>query len=344
MKKNWYIVVTRETVLIERYLRVEGYRKMFGDLSKIKVENLLIINKNGLTSQYGEVEERDKNIEIIFTEYKNDILKKFMPYWTGVLKNLATISKKFLQNPTKEHFQNFIEFYEIGRAIVFYTNYLAKLYEQKNMKENIETIGHWHEKAEVETSKAWDIIKYKIKEIGEEHNIPIEELVYYLPDEFMKFLETHEKIDSPVLKERRYYYVLYLNNGKIEFYIGEKAQQIENEQIEQEKITETNELKGVVACKGYAKGRVRIVNTEEQMKKMQPGEILISTMTTPRLMPAVTKAAAIVTDEGGITSHAAIVSREMKKPCVIGTKNATRVFKDGDMVEVDADKGVVRKV
>lgn len=54
------------------------------------------------------------------------------------------------------------------------------------------------------------------------------------------------------------------------------------------------------------------------------------------------KAAAIVTEEGGITSHAAIVSREMKKPCIIATKNATQVLQDGDMVEVDADKGVIK--
>lgn len=62
----------------------------------------------------------------------------------------------------------------------------------------------------------------------------------------------------------------------------------------------------------------------------------------PPLVPAMNRAAAIITNTGGITCHAAIVSREMKKPCIIGTKIATRVLKDGDLVEVDADKGVVR--
>lgn len=64
--------------------------------------------------------------------------------------------------------------------------------------------------------------------------------------------------------------------------------------------------------------------------------------TNPDLIIAMGKAAAIVTEEGGITSHAAIVSREMKKPCIIATKNATQVLQDGDMVEVDADKGVIK--
>jgi len=65
-------------------------------------------------------------------------------------------------------------------------------------------------------------------------------------------------------------------------------------------------------------------------------------MTTPDFMPAMQKAAAFVTDEGGITCHAGIVARELKKPCVIGTKIATQVFKDGDLVEVDAGQGTVR--
>ena len=67
-------------------------------------------------------------------------------------------------------------------------------------------------------------------------------------------------------------------------------------------------------------------------------------MTTPEFVPLMQKAAAIITDQGGILSHAAIVSRELGKPCITGTENATSLLKDGDMVEVDADEGVVRKV
>jgi len=65
-------------------------------------------------------------------------------------------------------------------------------------------------------------------------------------------------------------------------------------------------------------------------------------MTHPEFLPMMRKAVAFVTDEGGITCHAAIVAREMKRPCIIGTKNATKVLKDGDMVEVDAEKGIVK--
>ena len=67
-------------------------------------------------------------------------------------------------------------------------------------------------------------------------------------------------------------------------------------------------------------------------------------MTFPNFISAMEKAAAFVTDEGGILCHAAIVAREMKKPCIIGTKIATQVLKDGELVEVDASKGIVRKL
>ena len=77
-------------------------------------------------------------------------------------------------------------------------------------------------------------------------------------------------------------------------------------------------------------------------KTFKQGEILITQMTQPNIMDIASKASALVTDEGGMLSHAAIISRELKIPCVVGTKFATRVLKDGDLVEVDANTGVVK--
>ena len=106
--------------------------------------------------------------------------------------------------------------------------------------------------------------------------------------------------------------------------------------------TEIHELVGRVACPGKATGKVRIILLKKDVGLIEEGEILVSTMTTPDFVPAVKKCAAIITDEGGITCHAAIVSRELGKPCIIGTKIATKVLKEGDVVEVDAEKGIVR--
>lgn len=104
------------------------------------------------------------------------------------------------------------------------------------------------------------------------------------------------------------------------------------------------EFKGSIAYKGVVRGTVRIVKDASQIGKVNQGEILVTQMTFPSFLPAMIRASAFVTDEGGITCHAAIVAREMRKPCIIGTKVATSVLNDGDLIEVDADKGVVRKL
>ncbi len=103
-------------------------------------------------------------------------------------------------------------------------------------------------------------------------------------------------------------------------------------------------VKGKVAFKGEALGTARLILGNDLKVPFTKGDILITITTNPLLLPLMQKAAAIVTDEGGIASHAAILSREMKKPCIVGTKFATSVFKNGDLVKVDANKGTVTKI
>jgi len=119
-----------------------------------------------------------------------------------------------------------------------------------------------------------------------------------------------------------------------------------NQQFEYifDEIPENNVLKGQIGYPGFAKGHVKILKRKDQLEKCEEGDILIAPETTPDFLTAMKRAVAIVTDEGGILCHAAIVARELKKPCVIGTKVATKFFKDGELVEVDAENGIVRKL
>jgi len=103
-----------------------------------------------------------------------------------------------------------------------------------------------------------------------------------------------------------------------------------------------SEIKGTPAFMGIKKGVVKIVTHPDHINKINQGDILVAQMTLPSFISAMQKASAFVTDEGGITCHAAIIARELKKPCVIGTKIATKVLKDGDLVEVDANRGIVK--
>ena len=96
------------------------------------------------------------------------------------------------------------------------------------------------------------------------------------------------------------------------------------------------------AFPGVVHGVVRLVRNRLDFSKVLDGDVKVSTMTSPEYIAVIKKSVAIVTEEGGITSHAAIVARELKKPCIIGTKISTKVLKDGDVVEVDAERGVVK--
>lgn len=107
-------------------------------------------------------------------------------------------------------------------------------------------------------------------------------------------------------------------------------------------MKKANLIKGITASLGSTKGRARTLKSSKEIELMEEGEILVIEMTSPVYMPAIKKAAAIITDIGGITCHAAIVSRELGIPCIVGTKKATKVLKNGDLVEVNADKGIVR--
>lgn len=102
-------------------------------------------------------------------------------------------------------------------------------------------------------------------------------------------------------------------------------------------------LQGQPASKGHITARARVILHPEEFKTFQPGEVLVTSMTRPEFVPLMKKAAAVVTDEGGVTCHAAIVSRELGIPCVIGTKKATRWVESGTLITVDGEKGTISK-
>lgn len=104
------------------------------------------------------------------------------------------------------------------------------------------------------------------------------------------------------------------------------------------------QLRGRPAYPGLVRGTVKVVREQGDFGKLRRGDILVAPNTRPEYVPAMLLAGAIITEEGGITSHAAIVSRELKKPCIVGMQGAIGQLRDGDLVEVDAATGEVRKL
>ena len=178
-----------------------------------------------------------------------------------------------------------------------------------------------------------------MKEISKRKKLPIKMVEYLVYPEIKQRM-----FDKQKLKKRYDSCVCIQDDSGFYVYEGEEVDKLHDKLFGSDKDKNITELKGLCASKGKARGTVKIVQKTHDLVNFKEGDILLSSMTRPEMVVAMKKAAAIVTDEGGITSHAAIVSRELGKPCIIGTKKATSVFKDGDIVEVDADKGVVKKI
>jgi len=189
----------------------------------------------------------------------------------------------------------------------------------------------------------YSIIENLYREIGRRHYLSVRQVRYLCPLEFKKLL-IDKNFHTAILNER-YQFSVYYSRGNYEqdvFLTGIKAQEFFNQlNIIKENTNNVKVMFGDCAAPGRIRGRVKIINEVKDMAKMESGDILVSVATNPELVPAIKKAAAIVTDIGGITCHAAIISRELGIPCVVGTKVATKVLKDGDIIDVSATHGKV---
>ncbi|WP_218064783.1 PEP-utilizing enzyme [Desulfolutivibrio sulfoxidireducens] len=179
--------------------------------------------------------------------------------------------------------------------------------------------------------------------IEEEYGLEQHDASSYSLSELVALLRDGLPVAPERIANRRSAFVFKLHNGKVKILEGEEARL----RIADKAGPDHHKRRcvhGMTASRGKARGPVRLVMDARDQDVVQEGDILVTPMTTPDYLPALRKAAGFVTDEGGLTCHAAIVARELKKPCIIGTRNATKVFHNQDMVELDADNGVVKVI
>ncbi|MFA6416722.1 MAG: PEP-utilizing enzyme [Patescibacteria group bacterium] len=167
-----------------------------------------------------------------------------------------------------------------------------------------------------------------------------EQIISTTADEILKYFDKGKLPNKKHLSERYKKSAILVKQGKYWIYAGNQTNKIDNILLTQKT---SQSIKGSIAYKGIATGRVRLViDPRRDSSAFRAGEILVTGMTRPEFLPIMKKAVAFITDAGGILSHAAIVARELKKPCIIGTHVATRLLKNGDLVEVDANKGIIK--
>jgi phosphohistidine swiveling domain-containing protein len=176
------------------------------------------------------------------------------------------------------------------------------------------------------------------------------EMSFMTPEEIENKLVSEKIVGQSELENRKVISFLFWDKETFHLSSGKEArsdfQKLDTliSDLNKKFIGEIGEVKGIAVYKGKHTGKVRIINDFSKFHTIESGEVLITPMTRPHFNEYITKAGAIVTDEGAMLCHAAIVAREFKIPTVVGTKVATFVFKDGDMVEVDAERGIIKRI
>lgn len=308
------------------------------DLLKVSIE----LKKHGLT------QKTKKLIEEVKSKYD------WQPFWTitanpltfdyfknavealadsndNLIDKIASISQG--QEERKKNLLTVFKEIKAPKTLKAYVNLLQGYMHLRTYRKNI-------------ISKAHYLHIPLLFEIGKRMGIG-SDIVLISYEEMINFLKNEEIVSEKIIEERKEAWAVLSINGHISIVSGKKsvvdmAKKYGIEDVKQQ--VSQKQVKGQLACFGKATGKVKIIKNIKEFDKIKQGDVLITPMTTPDYVPVMKKVAAIVTDEGGVTCHAAIVSREFNIPCIVGTGNATKVFSDGDLIEVDANAGVAKIV
>jgi len=330
-----------------------------GSLSR---SDLFLTNKDGVFNIYlnknKEIKCLKYGLKLYSTPKKyNKYIKEFKNYIKFSNNKIIPKYKKVPKQMTKQeflrvavfmskhwHYYGFTEFPYLDLACQY-----SQKYKNKTIASNLKEISHYKFFAREVMNSFWfkhgvtqNILAYVSRKY-----LTNDEAKYLFLDELAKVFDGI-KPDKTIINQRKICYSAASISGKIIKFPYKKALKL-NKIFTQ--VDKKNIIKGVTANPGYAKGRVIIApmfNDHKVIKRinqiMKKGDILVAETTSPDIMPLCRKAQAIVADQGGLLSHAAVVSRELGIPCVIQTETATRILQTGDLVEIDANKGLVKKL
>ncbi|MDD5291031.1 MAG: PEP-utilizing enzyme [Patescibacteria group bacterium] len=282
----------------------------------------------------------------------NELHKKFC--WLPVFFDSPDWPKEFYIKEIKSWLKNKNELNKKYRVL---SNYLADVKRQKkkiikelNPPAQIKKLIKYAETfafIKTELGAVFSYTSFKARplfaEAASRAGWPVRDFRYLTPLEAKKFLAKNILPKRSLIKSRQSLSLICPGKGELIVLAGAEAERVIKEKGFLAKLSkEIRELKGQVANLGKARGRAKIIKSFKDIGKIKKGDILVAPITKPDLITGLKKVAAIVTDEGGLTCHAAIISRELKIPCVVGAKIATQVLRDGQLVEVDANKGIVK--
>ncbi len=221
-----------------------------------------------------------------------------------------------------------------------------KLFKQYNFSPLLKTLlkisedfTYWQDERKKATFLSIHLGNKILSEMARRRGLKNDLVKYLLPDEVVGWF-TKGAPTVMELEKRQNGCLVIMERGSQTVLTGADLKEAKKAMFPDKKRDQVKDVRGLSASVGLARGKVKVINSAREVNKIEAGDILVAVMTRPDYMVGIKKAAAIVTNEGGITCHAAIVARELGIPCLIGTKIATEIFKDGDLVEVNANHGV----
>ena len=321
------------------------YTKLLNETFGFDLQYALFIYKKGLTVAYLERESYKKFGDKLAQIIEEDHSKA--EEWSDDLKQKTDNILNFINNYrdkeiSKEKYHEFVKlFWEYGvphRAVKIVVDYLSA----ETLKKLLPELSKARIYAEPVYKNTEKFIEGLCKAVSKKNGYKFENILAMTKDEIDQYFENGNLPEEKVLAERYLANVIIYVNGEYEIITGSEVKEIETN------IAKAYEGEGIVngttAYPGKAKGKIRIVFKPEDIDDFKEGDILLTGMTRPEYLNLVKKSGAFITDAGGMLSHAAITARELKKPCIVGTEVATKVLKDGDEVEVDADNGIIKKI
>lgn len=190
--------------------------------------------------------------------------------------------------------------------------------------------------------------RFLLTEISRRLKIEFDDLLYFGVDEVRTIFRKGSFNKKELGERKKNGAGLLMTSAEKKIYIkGRDIAKLKKIEAVEEIFAKKDEIKEFTGKTGYpglVKGKVKIILQSKDISRVEKGDILVTYMTTMEFTPVFKKISALITDEGGISSHAAIISREFKIPCIIGSQVATRVLKDGDKVEINAGQGVVKLI
>lgn len=338
--KKWVLFIDSPTTLFKREFVKKSYLYLH-TVAKMKLSQLFIIGEADRNLVFVKRNEDEKNFKEAKIHYQKNLINKYFFDFKKIIKEFRK---------SKDSFATAVSFWEKVAPILLYTYYTERIFtermqrisqltkrEAKRVKELTEQNGEIREKIAhfgyPAINKAYHYLKRK--------KLNLKKLDYISLDEIKS-----GRINNREVAKREKFYVELTTCNKTDIYTGKIANNLLKKEGFKKVIIDQNisQIKGIGASAGKINGAAILIHKVSDFKNQYSGKIIIAPRTVIEYVPFLKKVKAIVTDIGGVNCHAAIISRELKIPCVVGTKIATQIFKDGDLIEVDADKGIVRKL